>query len=101
MDTTGKRIRNCRPLLYLRLLTQRVRDPLAQICSHNRLIGQFSHSAQPLNSRIKDQKSDLVFQGKLHPSVLAQPPPRLISSSAQHLPAWQNWSIPTTWLPGG
>src|SRR5262249_33770643 len=54
MDTTGKRIRNCRPLLYLRLLTQRVRDPLAQICSHNRLIGQFGHSAQPLNSRIKD-----------------------------------------------
>src|SRR5262244_1048202 len=70
MDTTGKRIRNCRPLLYLRLLTQRVSDPLAQICSHNRLIGQFGHSAQPLNSRIKVQKSIEVDDSYATPYAL-------------------------------
>jgi hypothetical protein len=45
VDPAGKSIRDRdrRPLLYLRLLTHRVSDPLAQICSHSSLIRRFGH----------------------------------------------------------
>jgi hypothetical protein len=47
MDTAGKRIGDRRPLLYLRLLTYRVSNPLAQICPHTAPIRRSGHSAQP------------------------------------------------------
>src|SRR5215469_1210298 len=47
MDTAGKSLGDRRPLLYLRLLTHRVSDPLAQICFHSSPIHRFGHSAQP------------------------------------------------------
>jgi hypothetical protein len=53
VNTAAKGIGDRRPLLYLRLLTQRVSDPLAQICSHRSLIRRFGHSAQPPNCPIK------------------------------------------------
>ena len=52
VDTAAKSIGDRRPLLHLRLLTSRVSDPLAQICSHTGLIRRFGHSTQPLNCRI-------------------------------------------------
>jgi hypothetical protein len=47
MDTAGKSVSDHRSLLYLRLLTHRVSDPLAQISSYSGLIRRFGHSAQP------------------------------------------------------
>src|SRR5262249_23993356 len=53
VDTAGKSISDRRPFLYLRLLTERVRNPLAQICSHSSLIHRFGHSAQPLTAPLR------------------------------------------------
>src|SRR5690348_14856230 len=107
MDTAGKSIGDRRPLLYLRLLTRRVSDPLAQICSHSSLIRRFGHSAQPpiagfrmidvhlpttdgrelLLTRYTEPEPELsLLLDKLKLELPAQPPPKITAGPVPPIP---------------